>query len=85
MPFDFHIQHTGLVPVSTYFRIRPHVGPSLPSSTLEDTLPSGNPEKELTSTASNSEIALAGKENSPAVAADIALSTTVTTEASEAR
>jgi len=77
----FHIQHTGPAPVSTYFRIRPHVDPSLPSSTLEDTLPSGNPEKELISTVSNSEFALEGKEGTPAVAADIAVPTTVTTEA----
>lgn len=77
----FHIQHTGPAPVSTYFRFRPHVDLSLPSSTLEDTLPSGNPEKELIATVSNSELTSEGKESTPVVAADIAVPITATTEA----
>jgi hypothetical protein len=76
----FHIQHTGPAPVSTYFRIRPHVSSSLPSSTLDDTLPSGDPEKVPNATVSNSEASLEGQEGTPVVVADIAVPTIVTTE-----
>src|SRR5712671_1268192 len=59
----FHIQHTGPAPISTYFRIRPHVDPSSPSSVSETHPPSGDSQTELTRTTANTEVDSEEKEN----------------------
>ncbi|KAH9956992.1 ribonuclease H2, subunit C [Russula dissimulans] len=65
----FHIQHTGPAPVSTYFRIRPHVDPFSPSSSSvpETQPPSGDSRTEPTTTTDNTDVASEEKENAPVV------------------
>jgi hypothetical protein len=71
----FHIQHTGPAPISTYFRIRPHIGTSLPTSTPETTQPppSGDTEKEPITPAATTEVAVEEKENALVAAVNVAV------------
>ncbi|KAI0290598.1 ribonuclease H2, subunit C [Russula brevipes] len=56
----FHIQHTGPAPVSTYFRVRPHVITPLPvTSPLEDS------QAGPTTAATDTEMASEEKDNAP--------------------
>ena len=77
----FHIQHTGPAPVSTYFRIRPHFGPSSLSSAPETFSPSGDNERGSTTTVANTGVAVEGKENGPLAVADVVVPATPTAEA----
>src|ERR1700679_988583 len=82
----FHIQHTGPAPVSTYFRIQPHVGPSSQSPSAPDPSPlSRDSQAELTTATLNSEAApLEEKEDSSmAVDADPAVADPAITAAAE--
>jgi len=71
----FHIQHTGPAPISTYFRIRPHIGTSLPTSTPEKTQPppSGDTEKEPITPAATTEVAVEEKEGALVAAVNVAV------------
>src|SRR5882757_2049184 len=61
----FHIQHTGPAPVSTYFRIRPHAGPSTPDPSLL----SGDSQTKFTTATINTKVVMyEEKENLSATA-----------------
>ncbi len=67
----FHIQHTGSAPVSTYFRIRPHVAPLWPSSLAPDPPPpSGDTQKGSTTATINNKVVLLGEKENLLAAAD---------------
>jgi hypothetical protein len=67
----FHIQHTGPAPVSTYFRVHPHVVTPLPmTSPLEDS------QAGPTTAVTNTEIASEEKDIAPMAIDGIAPSTT---------
>jgi hypothetical protein len=81
----FHIQHTGPAPVSTYFRIRPQIGPLWPSSTSEESPLSGDTEKELTATAVNSKATVEEKEDTPGADVPVPITTTAETDVTTAK
>jgi len=74
----FHIQHTGPAPVSTYFRIRPHFGPSSLSSASETFVPSGDNERGSTTTVADTKVAVEEKENAPLAVVDAVVPATAT-------
>ncbi|KAI9451036.1 ribonuclease H2, subunit C [Russula earlei] len=79
----FHIQHTGPAPVSTYFRIRPQMGPEPPSSTLETCPASGNSQTEPPTAAADTDVALKEMENTP-VASRVNVPNNMTSEGAHA-
>ena len=67
----FHIQHTGPAPVSTYFRIQPHVGPSSQSPSASDQpLSRRDSQAELTTANLNSEAVLLEEKEDSSMAVD---------------
>ena len=67
----FYIQHTGPAPVSTYFRIRPQVGPLSPSSSAFDpSPPSGDSQTELATATVNTEAVSSEDKENPSSTAD---------------